>query len=42
MWELIYAANRERIGADPAALKVGMRLTLPPRPAARAAASESN
>lgn len=42
MWELIYAANRERIGADPAALKVGMRLTLPQRPAARAAAGGSS
>jgi polar amino acid transport system substrate-binding protein len=29
-WRRIYDANREAIGADPSALKVGMKLTIPP------------
>jgi hypothetical protein len=29
-WRDIYAANRDLIGADPGALRVGMRLALPP------------
>lgn len=29
-WELIYQANRRTIGDDPAALKVGMELRIPP------------
>lgn len=29
-WELIYQANRRTIGDDPAALKVGMELVIPP------------
>lgn len=32
-WNLIHQANRSVIGPDPAALQVGMKLTLPPKPA---------
>lgn len=32
LWELIYDANRALIGADPAALKVGMKLRIPKKP----------
>ena len=31
-WNLIHQANKSVIGPDPAALKVGMKLTLPPKP----------
>lgn len=33
LWERIYQANRAVIGDDPASLKVGMRLSVPPKPA---------
>jgi nucleoid-associated protein YgaU len=32
-WNLIHQANQSVIGADPAALKVGTRITIPPKPA---------
>lgn len=32
LWRLIYDANRRTIGDDPARLRVGMRLTIPPAP----------
>ncbi|MEE8302808.1 MAG: efflux RND transporter periplasmic adaptor subunit [Candidatus Tectomicrobia bacterium] len=28
-WKRLYAANKERVGADPSALRIGMRLTIP-------------
>jgi nucleoid-associated protein YgaU len=31
-WKVIYDANRKVIGDDPAALSVGMKLTIPPKP----------
>ena len=31
-WERIYQANRTAIGANPHALKVGMKLVIPPGP----------
>ena len=32
LWRIIYDANRPTIGPDPARLKVGMELTIPPAP----------
>lgn len=32
LWRIIYEANRPTIGPDPARLKVGMELTIPPAP----------
>jgi nucleoid-associated protein YgaU len=32
MWRIIYDANRSAIGDDPNALRVGVRLTIPPAP----------
>lgn len=33
LWELIYDANKKTIGDDPGALKIGMKLTIPAKPA---------
>lgn len=32
LWRTIYDANKDAIGADPDKLKVGMKLTIPPKP----------
>ena len=32
LWKIIYDANREVIGDDPDRIKVGMTLTIPPKP----------
>lgn len=32
LWEVIYDANRDVIGADPDAIQVGMNLRIPPKP----------
>jgi nucleoid-associated protein YgaU len=31
-WRRIYDANKDTIGADPDKLKIGMKLTIPPKP----------
>lgn len=31
-WRRIYDANKDSIGADPDKLKIGMKLTIPPKP----------
>ena len=31
-WRRIYDANKDAIGADPDKLKVGTKLTIPPKP----------
>jgi len=32
LWRRIYDANKDTIGADPDKLKIGMKLTIPPKP----------
>jgi LysM repeat protein len=39
LWELIYDANKKTIGDDASALKVGMKLTIPAKPAKAATGS---